>query len=157
MMSKNVDSLLSSLKSIAHMTIINALFSGAIGVCFYFNIALNNVGGVPIALEGNPVVHIPTWIFIIQVVDFFLLLALWRNFYKISTYAYVGKLINYHVAIMSVIIMGLNQIMVFVALGNNNISHGAIAKINMAGATYGALSVAFFYAAKSNNKIFGDL
>lgn len=144
MMVNNVDNQLRSLRNIAHMTIINAIFSIVIGVSFYFNIALTNAGGIPVALQSNPVVYIPSWIFIIQVVDFFLVLSLWRNFYKIQKYKSVGRLTNFHVAIMSVIILGANQVMVFTALGHPDVTPGVIAKINFIGAAYGVLSAVFF-------------
>lgn len=151
-MVNNVDNQLRSLINIAHMTIINAIFSIVIGVSFYFNIALTNAGGIPVALQNNPVVYIPSWIFIIQVVDFFLVLSLWRNFYKIQ-YKSVGRLTNFHVAIMSVIILGANQITVFTALGHPNVTHRLIANINLIGAAYGMLSAAVFYASKYNKQI----
>jgi hypothetical protein len=61
-MVNNVDHQLRSLRNIAHMTIINAIFSIVIGVSFYFNIALTNAGGIPVALQNNPVVYIPSWV-----------------------------------------------------------------------------------------------
>jgi hypothetical protein len=122
---------------IANMTAVNAAFSLIIGMAFFFPSMLSVGTYIPITIHPNPTVYIPSWLFIIQIADYFLLLSLWRNFYKMDKYSAGYRVINWHVAMMTIIINGLNQIMPFSALGNHDTLYNFIGNANVVAGGYG--------------------
>lgn len=124
---------------IANMTAINAVFSLIIGTAFYLPSMLHAGTYIPITMHPNPTVYVPSWLFIIQVADYFLLLSLWRNFYKMDKYIAGYRLFNWHVAMMTIIIIGVNQAMPFIALGKHGAMYSAIGDVSMVASGYGFL------------------
>lgn len=124
---------------IANMTAINAAFSLIIGAAFLVPSILSVGTYIPITMHPNPTVYIPAWLFVIQIADYFLLLSLWRNFYKMDKYSIGYRIFNWHVAMMSIIIIGANQIMPFITLGNQEKLYGFIVNSNIVASGYGLL------------------
>lgn len=134
---------------IANMTIVNAAFSLIIGTAFLVPSMLSVGTYIPITMHPNPTAYIPSWLFVIQVADYFLLLSLWRNFYKIDKYSIGYRIFNWHVAIMSIIIIGANQVLPLIALGNHGALYNIMGNTNMAASGYGLL----FWMLFNNRKI----
>ncbi|WP_291512004.1 hypothetical protein [Acidithiobacillus sp.] len=140
---------------IANMTAVNAALSLIIGMVFFVPSMLSAGTHIPITIHPNPTIYIPSWLFIIQIVDYFLLLSLWRDFYKMDKHSAGYRIINWHIAMMTIIIVGLNQVMPFIALGNHDALYNFIGNANMAAAGYGFLFWAMFNNRKTSKYLFG--
>ncbi len=142
---------------IANITAVNAAFSLIIGMAFFVSSMLSVVTYIPITIHPNPTVYIPSWLFIIQIVDYFLLLSMWRNFYKMDNHSAGYRIINWHIAMMTIIIIVLNQVIPFIALGNHGALYNFIGIANVVAAGYGLLFWVLFKNRETGNYFHREL
>ncbi len=129
------------LKYISNLTAINSIISFvlAMSFLFFYSFVIINVNSVSLSIVPYKTANLPVWIFLLFVVDYFLLLSLWGNFYKLSSFGYYYKIVNLHLAVMVIGIVGLNQAMVYTALNNHTISVNSVGKANLFFAAYTAI------------------
>ena len=94
--------------------------------------------------------------FVIQIADYFLLFSLWRNFYTMDKHSIGYRIFNWHVAMMSIIIIGANQIMPFIALSNHEKLYDFIENISIVASGCGLLFWILFNNRKTTKYFCGE-
>ncbi len=135
------ENILKRLKYINNMTAINFLISFVLGLSFlfFYSFAINDVNSVSFNMPPYKPANIPTWIFLLLLIDYFLILSLWGNFYKLPKSGYYYRIVNLHLAVMTIGIIGINEVMVFMSLNNHTWSANSAGKANLFFAAYSAI------------------
>lgn len=104
---------------ITNMTGINAIFCLLIGLFFFFPSALSIKPLIKIDFFGSKTTYIPSWLFLIMVIDYFLAATIWRHFRGMESSLSGYRLFNWHVALLWLIVVLVNEALPIFSFGNH--------------------------------------